>query len=161
MMSHSVVFDSWQPHGLQPARLLCPWGFSRKDYWSGLPCPPPGDLPNPGMEPRSPVLQADSLLTTHSSTLVWKIPWMKEPSRLQSMGLQRVRHDWATSLTHSLPTELPGKPNNTVVGSLSLLQGIMIPSAFGFWCGTSGTKSKLQLSCHALTQTAILFCFIC
>ena len=30
-------------------------------YWSGLPCPPPGDLPNPGIEPRSPALQADSL----------------------------------------------------------------------------------------------------
>ena len=30
-------------------------------YWSGLPCPPPGDLPNPGIEPRSPTLQADSL----------------------------------------------------------------------------------------------------
>ena len=28
-------------------------GFSRKEYWSGLPCPPPGDLPNPGTEPRS------------------------------------------------------------------------------------------------------------
>ena len=36
-------------------------GLSRKEYWSGLPCPPPGDLPNPGTEPRSPVLQADSL----------------------------------------------------------------------------------------------------
>ena len=36
-------------------------GFSRQEYWSGLPCPPPGDLPNPGMEPRSPTLQADSL----------------------------------------------------------------------------------------------------
>ena len=36
-------------------------GFSRQEYWSGLPCPPPGDLPNPGIEPRSPALQADSL----------------------------------------------------------------------------------------------------
>ena len=44
-----------------PARLLCPWGFFRQEYWSGLPCPPPGDPPNPGIEPRSPVLQADSL----------------------------------------------------------------------------------------------------
>ena len=32
-----------------------------KEYWSGLPCPPPGDLPNPAIEPRSPTLQADSL----------------------------------------------------------------------------------------------------
>ena len=37
--------------------------FSRKEYWSGLPFPSPGDLPNPGMEPRSPALQVDSLPT--------------------------------------------------------------------------------------------------
>ena len=36
-------------------------GFSRQAYWSGLPFPSPGDLPNPGIEPRSPVLQADTL----------------------------------------------------------------------------------------------------
>ena len=37
--------------------------FSRQDYWSGLPFPSPGDLLNPGIELRSPALQADSLLT--------------------------------------------------------------------------------------------------
>ena len=37
-------------------------GFSMQEYWSGLLCPLPGDLPNPGIEPRSPALQADSLL---------------------------------------------------------------------------------------------------
>ena len=40
-------------------------GFSRQEYWSGLPCPPPGDLPNPGIKstvPAAPALQADSLL---------------------------------------------------------------------------------------------------
>ena len=58
--------------------------FSRQEYWSGLPCLPPGDLPNPGIKPRSPALQADSL-----------------------------------------PAEPPGKPKNTGVGSLSLLQGIL------------------------------------
>ena len=35
----------------------------------------------------------------HSSTLAWKIPWAEEPGRLQSVGLLRVRHDWATSLS--------------------------------------------------------------
>ena len=35
----------------------------------------------------------------HSSTLAWKIPWTEEPGRLQSMGSQRVGHDWATSLS--------------------------------------------------------------
>ena len=75
--------DSLWLHGLQPARLLCPWGFSRQEYWIRLPCPPPGDLPNPGIKPRSPALQADSL-----------------------------------------PSEPPGKPMNTGVVSLSLLQEI-------------------------------------
>ena len=36
-------------------------GFSRQEHWSGVPFPSPGDLPNPGIEPRSPALQADSL----------------------------------------------------------------------------------------------------
>ena len=35
--------------------------FSRQEYWSGLPFPSPGDLPDPGIEPESPILQADSL----------------------------------------------------------------------------------------------------
>ena len=37
-------------------------------------------------------------MAPHSSTLAWKIPWMEEPGRLQSIGLLRVGHDWATSL---------------------------------------------------------------
>jgi len=77
--------DSLRPHGLQLARLLCPWGFSRQEYWSGLPCPPSGDLPNPRIESRSLALQAGSLLS-----------------------------------------EPPGKPQNTGVGGLSLLQGIFL-----------------------------------
>ena len=38
-------------------------GFSRQEYWSGLPFPSPGDLPNPGIKPKSPALQADDLPT--------------------------------------------------------------------------------------------------
>ena len=85
MLSRPAVSDSLRSHGLSPARLLCPWGFSRQEYWSGLPCPPPRDFPNPGIKPRSPTLQGDSLLS-----------------------------------------EPPGKPKNTGVGSLSLLQGIFL-----------------------------------
>ena len=57
--------------------------FSRPEYWSGWPFPSPGDLPNPGIEPRSPTLQVGFL-----------------------------------------PAEPQGKPKNTAVGSLSLLQEI-------------------------------------
>ena len=38
-------------------------GFSRQEYWGGVPFPSPGDFPNPGIEPGSPALQADSLLS--------------------------------------------------------------------------------------------------
>ena len=46
---------------IQNSWLLCPWGFSRQEQWSGVPCRPPGNLPNPGIEPRSPALQVVSL----------------------------------------------------------------------------------------------------
>ena len=41
----------------------------------------------------------EKAMATHSSTLAWKLPWMEEPGGLQSMGLLRVGHDWATSLS--------------------------------------------------------------
>ena len=43
-------------------------GFSRQEYWNGSPCPPPGDIPDPGIEPMTPAspgLQVDSLLLSH------------------------------------------------------------------------------------------------
>ena len=49
--------SSLQPHGLQSLSVE----FSRQEYWSGLPFPSPGDIPDPGVEPGSPALQADSL----------------------------------------------------------------------------------------------------
>ena len=42
---------------------------------------------------------SEKAMAPHSSTLAWKIPWMEEPGRLQSMGSLRVGHDWATSLS--------------------------------------------------------------
>ena len=49
-------------------------------------------------------------MAPHSSTLAWKIPWMEEPGRLQSMGSLRVRHDWATSRSLSCIGEGNGNP---------------------------------------------------
>ena len=46
-------------------QALLSMGFSRQEYWSGLPFPSPGDLPNPGIEPRSLALQADSYHLSH------------------------------------------------------------------------------------------------
>ena len=66
--------------------------FSRQEYWSGLPFPSPGDLPNPGIEPRSPALEADALTSeppgkpthksctqTHTHKILYTVP----------IGLQR------------------------------------------------------------------------
>ena len=56
---------SWMVAHQAPPSL----GFSRQEYWSGLPCPSPGDLPNPGIEPGSPALQADSLSLSHQGSI--------------------------------------------------------------------------------------------
>ena len=65
----SVVSNSLQPHGLLVARQApLSMGFSKQEYWSGLPCPSPGDLLNPGIKPGfpvSPALQADSIPLSH------------------------------------------------------------------------------------------------
>ena len=50
VLSLLVASDSLRPDGLWPTTLFCPWGLSRQEQWSGLPCPPPGDLPNPGIK---------------------------------------------------------------------------------------------------------------
>ena len=58
MLSHVRFFAT-------PWTVACqaplPMGFPRQEYWSGLPCPPPGDLSDPGIEARSPTLHVDSL----------------------------------------------------------------------------------------------------
>ena len=52
-----TVCDPWTVARQTPLSM----GFPRQEYWSRLPCPPPGDLPSSGIKPRSPTLQADSL----------------------------------------------------------------------------------------------------
>ena len=86
-------------------------------------------------------------MATHSSILVWKIPWMEEPGRLRSMGSQRVGHDWTTSLSLALVrvfTSLPacravdtsGKPfatskNVSTCFRVSLWHGAKFPTTPG------------------------------
>ena len=68
----SVVSDSFRPYGLVAHQAPLSMGFYRLEYWSGLSCPPPGDLPNPGTEPAFPLLsalQADSLPLSHQGQI--------------------------------------------------------------------------------------------
>ena len=92
-LSCSVLSNSFVTPWTVAHQAPLSMGFSRQEYWSGLPCPPPANLPNPGIEPRSPTLQMNSLLS-----------------------------------------EPPGKPKNTGVGSLSLLQRSCWPRT---WTGVS------------------------
>ena len=84
--------------------------FSRPEHWSGQPFPSPADLPNPGIEPRSPTLQADSL-----------------------------------------PAEPQGKPKNTGVGSLLLLQRIFLTQKSN-WGLLHCRQVLYQLSCEGSPQ---------
>ena len=68
-------------------------------------------------------------MATHSSILAWRIPWTEEPGRLQSMGLQRVRHDWATFIpvnTTSPEGERTQKMNNILRLSASISSFLVI-----------------------------------
>ena len=85
-------------------------GFSRQEYWSGLPFPSPGDLPNPGIEPRSPEFQAETLPSEPPGkprqlgrkwqptgvTLAGKSHGQRGLVHCSPWGSQRVGHDWAT-----------------------------------------------------------------
>ena len=84
----SVVSLSWRHHGLQPVRLLCPWD-SPPRYWSGLPFSPPGDLPNPGIEPTllmSPPM-AGSFFTTNANQ---EVGGKKQDFFLQAFYLRKT-----------------------------------------------------------------------
>ena len=66
----SVLSDPATPWTVACQMPLC-LGFSRQKYWSWLSCTPPGDLPNPGIEPGSPALQVDSLLLSHQGSSMY------------------------------------------------------------------------------------------
>ena len=62
-VSHLLMSNSLRPHGLARQGPPLSMGFSRQEHWSGLPCPSPEDLLDPGIEPASRACQADSLLS--------------------------------------------------------------------------------------------------
>ena len=90
VLSHLVMSNSLWPLGLPSARLLCPWGFSRQEYSSGLPCPPPGDLPDPGIQLGSPAMLVDSVPAEYvcvgwpQNPLSPTVTWNQETAALAS-----------------------------------------------------------------------------
>ena len=69
-------------------------GFSRREYWSELPCPPPGDLPDPGIESVSPGLQADSFHLLSSIHREWAELSLSCPKRENKMIGYQYRKEW-------------------------------------------------------------------
>ena len=101
-------------------------GIPRQEYWSGLPCPPPRDLPSPGIEPRSPALQADSLPAEPPGKPIFT--WIRQAFLVAHGILSCSRWDllpWSrialrlAILEHWVLAPGPGKPQ--VLTYLSLL----------------------------------------
>ena len=130
VLSRSVMYNSGTPWTIALQAPL-PMGFSRQEYWSGLPFPSPGDLPHPRIKPTSPALQADILppgkeYACHMGDLASIPEWGRSPGEgngypLQYSSLENsmdcivhgVRKSW-TRLSdfhfHTLPSEPPGQP---------------------------------------------------
>ena len=87
--------------------LLCPWGFSRQEYeWVAM--PPSKDRPNPGMESKSPTLQADSLLSESPGKP--KNTGVGTHTLLQGSSQPRDQTQFSHSAGRLLPSEPLGKP---------------------------------------------------
>ena len=91
----------WKSLSYDPL-FVTPWTiqsmeFSRPEYWSGLPCPPPGDLPNPRIEPRSPALQVDCLLSEPPGKPLSRLLFTAPFCVMSSLG-SVVRENWCLLL---------------------------------------------------------------
>ena len=131
-VSHSVIVWLFVTPWTVACQAPLSMEFSRQEYWSGLPLPSPEEFPNPGTEPRSPTLQADSLLYE---------PLGKE-REIESESRSVISDSLQPHGLHSLWNS---SGQNTGVGSLSLLQGI---------CPIQESNWSL-LHCRQITNWAI------
>ena len=101
-LCHCTLAFSKQDKAVEPRILRFSLSLSSLALWTSLVAQTVKRLPTVWETQVRSLDQEDPLekeLATHSSPLAWKIPWMEEGGRLQSMELQRVGHDWATSLS--------------------------------------------------------------
>ena len=112
MLSHFSCVRLFLPSGTIARQAPLSMGFSRQEYWSGLPCPPPGDLPDSGIEPASPAVQVGSL----PAEPLWKplnisVVQGKHTGRCWEQRIWPVSHmsDKATSCWMRLQPEIHGK----------------------------------------------------
>ena len=99
-------------------------------------------------------LLLEKAMAPHSSTLAWKIPWTEEPGGLQSMGLLRVGHDWATSLYFLLSCIGEGNGNPLQCSCLENLR-----DGGAWWAAVYGvTQSWTQLKWLSSSSINLLYC---
>ena len=97
--------DSLRPHGLVAYQAPPSMGFSRQEYWSGLPFASPGDLPNPGIEPKSPPFQADAL-TSEPLIIVLSSSWINPLIKIAGRNINKLRYTNDTTLMAECEEEL-------------------------------------------------------
>ena len=123
-ISFVVCLALLQPCGLSPVSLLYPWDFSGQHYWSGLLFPPPGDLPDPGIEPVSlHLLHCPPLY--HWASPVHGLDTHEQPTRSINNGHWQV--GWATKLSFS------GRVRE-LVPRLAFIYNLIIPLLCSFVC---------------------------
>ena len=149
MLSHVWLFAiSWTVACQVPLSM----GFPRQEYWSGLPFPPPGDLPNPGIEPSSPVVpscQADSYhwATWETHLTDWLFSRSAVSDSLRPHGLQHARLPCPPSsraCSNSCPLSRWYHPtvSSSVVPFSSCLQSFPAPRSFLMsWLFVSGGQN--------------------
>ena len=123
------------PMDCSPPRLPHPWRFFRQEYWNGLLYPPPGDLPNPGIEPKSPSLQADSLLSEPqgkpSNDTVLSVTWYYEKRtglEIRTKFLSRIKHYVTLNILLKPWTVFSSKKIRRYIGqSLKYFQDLQFP----------------------------------
>ena len=101
-------------------------------------------------------------MAIHSSTLAWKIPWMEEPDRLQSMGSQRVGHDWATSLSRSALLDFEKWWGLHVLKYLDSVQADWVISSFfliNFYWSIFGLQCCVNFCC-TVKWTGYMYVYI-
>ena len=106
-----------QPHELYVARQvpLSTW-FSRQEYWNGLSFPSPGDLPDPGIEPRSPSLHADSLPSEPPRKPTWRTGLNTDPQAPPSLSQILTQSVWGEPPQICSPNKFPGGPDTAGLG---------------------------------------------
>ena len=105
----------------------------------------------------------EKAMAPHSSSLAWKIPWMEEPGRLQSMGSLRVGHDWATSLSLFTFTHWRRKwqPTPVFLPGESQRRGSLVAAVYGVAQSRTrlSSSSSREFSHIPVTRTWCFYCY--